>query len=129
MDMSRFLYEVGFFCARFVTLPRCPDVNANHPIERNYGHSVRSRKTGPRPNRRATVYFGMQLISARSILLNKISMWALSTVPLFAGKSRFFFYPKCPSKNIIQVGRSAMNRPYRPTHSFSRKLRGSRIPM
>ena len=41
MEMSRFLYEVGFFCARFVTLPRCPDVNANHPIERNYGNSVR----------------------------------------------------------------------------------------
>ena len=27
--------------AQFVTLPRCPDVNANHPIERNYGNSVR----------------------------------------------------------------------------------------
>ena len=40
---SRFLYEVGFFFwrAQFVTLPRCPDVNANHPIERNYGNSVR----------------------------------------------------------------------------------------
>ena len=43
MEMSRFLYEVGFFFARaqFVTLPRCPDVNANHPMERNYGTSVR----------------------------------------------------------------------------------------
>ena len=32
-----------FFIARaqFVTLPRCPDINANHPIERNYGNSVR----------------------------------------------------------------------------------------
>ena len=31
------------FCtkAQFVTLPRCPDVNANHPIERNYGYFVR----------------------------------------------------------------------------------------
>ena len=37
----------------------------------------------------------------------KISMWALPTVPLFAGKSRFF-YAKCPSKNILQVGRSGV---------------------
>ena len=43
MEMSRFLHVVRFFFARaqFVTLPRCPDVNANHPIERNYGNSVR----------------------------------------------------------------------------------------
>ena len=25
----------------FLRLPRCPDVNVNHPIERNYGNSVR----------------------------------------------------------------------------------------
>ena len=30
-----------FARAQFVTLLRCPDVNANHPIERNYGYSVR----------------------------------------------------------------------------------------
>ena len=30
-----------FARAQFVTLQRCPDVNANHPIERNYGNSVR----------------------------------------------------------------------------------------
>ena len=30
-----------FLRAQFVTLPRCPDVNANHPIERNYGNFVR----------------------------------------------------------------------------------------
>ena len=30
-----------FFPAQFVALPWCPDVNANHPIERNYGNSVR----------------------------------------------------------------------------------------
>ena len=67
-------------------------------------------QTVPRPNRRATVYFGTQLISVgcRPIgpTSKKISMWALPTVPLFAGKSRFF-YAKCPSKNILQVGRSA----------------------
>ena len=94
--MSRFLYEVGFFFARaqFVTLPRCPDVNANHPIERNFTEIPfdfsQKYQTVPRPNRRATVYFGTQLISVGCILLKKISMWALPTVPLFAGKSRFF---------------------------------------
>ena len=46
----------------------------------------------PRMNRRAAVYFGTQLISGGCILLKKISLWALPTrtVPLFAGKSRFF---------------------------------------
>ena len=35
-----FCTKSDFFFARaqFVTLPRCPDVNANHPIERNYGN-------------------------------------------------------------------------------------------
>ena len=38
-----FCTKSDFFArAQFVTLPRCPDVNANHPIERNnYGISVR----------------------------------------------------------------------------------------
>ena len=64
-------------------------------------------QTGPLPNRRSTVYFGTHLISVICIglLLKQISMWALPTVPLFAGKSRFF-HAKCPSKNILQVGRS-----------------------
>ena len=47
-------------------------------------------QTLPRPNRRATVYFATQLISVCCILLKKIVMWALPTVPLFADKSRFF---------------------------------------
>ena len=36
-----FCTKLDFFCAHFVTLPWCPDVNANRPIERNYGNSVR----------------------------------------------------------------------------------------
>ena len=37
-----FCTKSDFFArAQFVTLPRCLDVNANHPIERNYGNSVR----------------------------------------------------------------------------------------
>ena len=75
MEMSRFLYEVGFCCccARAIRYA-CPDVNANHQIERNYGNSVRflaKIPNGPRPNRRATVYFGTQLISVGCILLKK----------------------------------------------------------
>ena len=58
--------------AQFVPVPRCPDVNANHPIERNYGNSVRflakincivhdwiimsvRYQMVPRPNRRVIV--------------------------------------------------------------------------
>ena len=37
-----FCTKSDFFArVQFVTLPRCPDINANHPIERNYGNSVR----------------------------------------------------------------------------------------
>ena len=76
MEVSRFSYEVGFFFerAQFVTLPRCPDVNANHPIEHNYGNSVR---------------FLAKIRNGPSFCRQ---------VPLF--------YAKCPSKIILQVGRS-----------------------
>ena len=97
MEMSRFLYEVGFFVvlrAQFVMLPRCPHVickSSNLTWLREFRSISRKKyQTVPRPNRRATVYFGTQLISVGCILLKKISMWALPTVPLFAGKSRFF---------------------------------------
>ena len=33
--------RIFLFRAQSVGLTRCPDVNANHPIERNYGNSVR----------------------------------------------------------------------------------------
>ena len=99
--------RIFLFCTRvqFVTLPRCPGVNANHPIERNYGNSVRFLAKIPRPNRRATVYFGTQLISVGCILQKKSQLGPANhhafcrQVPLF--------YAKCPSKNILQVGRSA----------------------
>ena len=102
-EMSRFLYEVGFSLgAQFVTLPRYHDVNVNHPIERNYENSVRFLAKIPN----GTAAESPLLISVICIgpTSKKISMWALITVPLFAGKSRFF-YAKCPSKNILQVGR------------------------
>ena len=93
MEMSRFLYEVRFFLrAQFVglTLPRCPDVNANHPIERNYGNSVRFLAKIPNGTAAESpcysvicrAYFGTQLISV-GCRPKKISMH-------FASKSRFF---------------------------------------
>ena len=89
-EMSRFLNEVGFCC---VTLPRCPDVNANHPIERNYGNSVRF--LAKIPNGTAAESPGYSVFRnaidfCRLYTSKKISMWGLPTVPLFADKSRFF---------------------------------------
>ena len=100
-NVPLFVRSLIFFArAQFVTLPRCPDVqitqlNAITEILFDFSQKY---QTVPRPNRRATVYFVTQLISVGCILLNKILMWALPTVPLF--------YAKCPSKNILQVGRS-----------------------
>ena len=90
LEMSRFLYEVGFFC---VTLPRCPDVNANHPIERNYGNSVRILANIPNGTAAESPCYSVfwnAIDFYRLYTSKKISMWALPTVPLFAGKSRFF---------------------------------------
>ena len=87
---------------QLVTLPRCPDVYANHPIERNYGNSVRffAKIPNGRPTTAESPCYSVfwnaidfcRLYTPLSILLKKISMWALPlpSVPLFAGKSRFF---------------------------------------
>ena len=81
MEMSRFLYEVGFdFSQKYQTVPR--------------------------PNRRATVYFGTQLISVGCILLKNLNVGPANR-PAFCRQVPLFFYEKCPSKNILQVGRSA----------------------
>ena len=101
MEMSHFLYEVGFFC---VTLPRCPDVNANHPIERNYGNSVRflaKIPNGTAAESPCYSVFGTQLISVGCILLKNLNV-ALPTVPLFDGKSRFFTR-KVPLKTFSRL--------------------------
>ena len=102
----------GFFLrAQFVTLPRFPDVNANHPIERNDGNSVRFLAKIPNGTVADSPCYSVFWNAIDFCRLyrptsKKSSMWALPTVPLFAGKSRFF-YAKCPSKNILQVGRYA----------------------
>ena len=87
-NVPLFVRRQIYFCAQFVTLPRCP-IQFNMIAEIPFDFSQKYQ-TVPRPNRRATVYFGTQLISVGCILLKKISMLALPTVPIFAGKSRFF---------------------------------------
>ena len=61
-------------------------------------------QTVPRPNRRATVYFGTQLISVGCILLKNLNVGPANR-PAFCRQVPLF-YAKCPSKNILQVGRS-----------------------
>ena len=102
-QMSRVLLNHGnvplfvrsriFLRAQFVTLPRCPDVNANHPIERNYGNSVRfiaKIPNGTAAESPCYSVFWNAIDFCRLYTSTKISMWALPTVPLFAGKSRLF---------------------------------------
>ena len=96
------------FFAQFVTLPRCPDVNANHPIERNYGNSVRFLANSKRYRGRIAVLqcIRTQLISVGCLYTSKKN---LNVGP--ANRHAFFrqvphVYAKCPSKNILQVGRS-----------------------
>ena len=77
----------------FFTLQRRPDVNANHPIERNYGNSVRffaKIPNGTAAESPCYSVFWNAIDFCRQYTSKKISMWALPTVPLFAGKSRFF---------------------------------------
>ena len=57
------------------------------------------------------MYFGMQLISVGSILLKKNLNVGPVNRPAFCWQVPPFLREICPSKNIIQVGRSAMNRP------------------
>ena len=62
-------------------------------------------QTVPRPNRSATVYFGTQFISVGCILLKNLNVGPANR-PAFCRQVPLF-YAKCPSKNILQVGRSA----------------------
>ena len=71
--------RIFFARAQFVTLPRFPDVNANHPIERNYGNSVRF--LAKIPNGTATEspcysVFRNAIDFYRLYTSKKISMWA-----------------------------------------------------
>ena len=81
-----------FLRVQFVTLPRCPDVNANHPTERNYGNSVQFLAKIPNGTAAESPCYSVfwnAIDFCRLYTSKKISMWALPTVPLYAGKSRF----------------------------------------
>ena len=65
-------------------------------------------QTVPRPNRRATVYFGTQLISVGCILLKKSLNVGPANRPAFCRQVPLF-YTKCLSKNILEVGRSGLD--------------------
>ena len=92
MEMSRFLCEVGFFFfarVQFVTLPRCPDVYQITQLNvKFYGNSVRFLAKIPSGTVAESPCY--------SVFWNAIDFCRLytskkiSTVPLFAGKSRFF---------------------------------------
>ena len=97
-----------FLRAQFVTLPRCSDVNANHQIERNYGNSVRFLAKIPNGTAAKSPFY--------SVFWNAIDFCRLYTSkenlnvgpanrPAFCRQVPLF-YAKCPSKNILQVGRS-----------------------
>ena len=56
----------------------------------------------PRPNRRATVYFGTQLISVGCILLKKNLNVGAANRPAFRRQVPLF-YAKCPSKTFSRL--------------------------
>ena len=115
--MSRFLYEVGFF---FCNLYRCAPTlimqitQSNVIITEIPFDFSQKYQTVPRPNRRATVYFGTQLISVGCILLHTKTQCGPCQPPAFCRQVPLF-YAKCPSKNILQVGRSGHCRIRKPS--------------
>ena len=108
-NVPLFIRSWIFFCARaqFVTLPRCPDVNANHPIERNYGNSVRFLAKIPNGTAAKSPCYSVFWNATdfcRLYTSKKINVGPANR-PAFCRQVPHF-YAKCPSKNILQVGRS-----------------------
>ena len=95
------------FCTKsdFVTLPRCPDVNANHPIEPNYGNSVRFLAKIPNGTAAESPCY--------SVFWNAIDFCRLYTSKKnlnvgHANRPAFcrqvpLFYAKCPSKTFSRL--------------------------
>ena len=96
-----------FARAQFVTLPRCPDVNANHPIERNYGNSVRflaKIHNGTVAESPCYIVFWNAIDFCRLYTSKKNLNVRPANRPAFCRQGPLF-YANCPSKNILQVGR------------------------
>ena len=102
--------RICFFArAQFVTLPRCPDVKANHPIERNYGNSVRFLAKIPNGTAAESPCYSVvwEAIDFCRLYTSKKNLnVGPANRPAFCRQVQLF-YAKCPSKNILQVGRSA----------------------
>ena len=102
--------RIFFARVQFVTLPRCPDINANHPIERNYGNSVRflaKIQNGTAAESPCYSVFWNAIDFCRLYTSKKNLNVGPANRPAFCRQVPLFFYAKCPSKNILQVGRSA----------------------
>ena len=112
-NVPLFVRSGSFFLhAQFVTLPWCPDINANHPIERNYGNSVRFLAKIPNGTAAESPCY--------SVFWNAIDFCRLYTSKKNlnvgpAGKS-CFFYAKCPSKTFSRLA----GLPYPPSLDLNR---------
>ena len=102
-----FCTKWDFFCARaqFVTLPRCPDVNANHPIERNYGNSARFLAKIPNGTAAESPCYS-EFWNAIDFCRLYTSNTNLNVGP--ANRPAFcrqvpLFYAKCPSKTFSRL--------------------------
>ena len=101
---SRKIMDFFLEMSRFF-LPRCPDVNANHPIERNYGNSVRFHAKTPNGSAAESPCY--------SVFWNAIDFCRLYTSKknLNVGPSNRpafcrqvpLFYAKCPSKTLSRL--------------------------
>ena len=109
-NVPLFVRSLIFFArAQFVTLPRCPDVTANYPIERNYGNSVRFLAKIPNGTAAESpcysVFWNAINFCRLYTSINNLNMGPANR-PAFCRQVPLS-YAKCPSKNILQVGRSA----------------------
>ena len=91
--------------AQFVTLPRCPDVNANHPIERNYGNSVRFLAKIPNGTAAESPCYSVfwNAIDFCRLYTSKKNLdVGLANRPAFCRQVPLF-YAKCPSKTFSRL--------------------------
>ena len=92
-NVPLFVRILIFFCTRAICNAAAVPRRANHPIERNYGNSVQFLTKIPNGTTTESPCYSVfcnAIDFCRLYTSKKNLMWALPTVPLFAGKSRFF---------------------------------------
>ena len=108
-NVPLFVRSLIFFArAQFLTLLRCPDVNASHPIERNYGNSVRFLAKIPNGTAAESPCYSVfwnAIDFCRPYTSKKNLNVGPANRPAFCRQVPLF-YAKCLSKIILQVGRS-----------------------